>query len=237
MVERKKARELIRNAKSSGRNLLEHEALWLLDEYGFPLPPFRILHHDRHSPIELPAGLPYPLVVKAISAQIIHKSEAGAVRLNIDSKDGLAEAIRGMERAIRERVPEAVIEGWLVRPFLPEGTEIIAGSIVDPQFGPAVMVGIGGVFTEVFRDVSFRLAPLSAVDAEEMIGELKGQAMLDGIRSRSPVPRARLAEILVRLGNLVEDNPDIEECDLNPIICRAERLDVADARVKIRMGS
>lgn len=231
MVERKKPDELIRTAKAEGRNLLEHEALWLLADYGFPLPPFEVL--PPAGPLASPA-LPYPLVLKAISVQIVHKTEAGAVRLNIQSEQELAEAIAGMKHSIGERVPEAVIEGWLVRPFLPEGTEIIAGSIVDPQFGPAVMVGIGGIFTEVYRDVSFRLAPVSAVDAEEMIAELKGQALLDGLRARAPVPRFQLAEVLVKLGRLAEENPDVEECDLNPIICREDRLDVADARVKIK---
>jgi len=229
-----KADELIRRAQTAGRNLLEHEALWLLEEYGFPLPAFEILPHGTPLSACSLAGLPYPLVAKAISAQIIHKTEADAVRLDIRHEKQLAEALGSMERSIMERMPQAVIEGWLVRPYIPEGIEIIAGCLVDAQFGPVVMVGIGGIFTEAYRDVSFRLVPLSALDAEQMIDELKGQALLNGLRSRQRVPRGELAALLVRLGRLADENPNIVECDLNPIICHAGALSVADVRVLVR---
>ncbi|UCF96178.1 MAG: acetate--CoA ligase family protein [Spirochaetaceae bacterium] len=233
MVERKTGKQLLHYARAEGRDLLEHEALRLLEEYLFTVPPFQILPHGEALSAESLAGLPYPLVAKAVSSQIVHKTEAGAVRLDIKTETELVAAIREMEAAIRERVPGAEIEGWMVRPYLPEGTEIILGSIVDPQFGPAVMVGIGGVFTEAYRDVAFRLAPLSLLDAEEMIEELKGQMLLDGPRGQNPVPRGKLAALLVQLGTLMQENPDISECDLNPVLCCGETLVVADARVRV----
>ena len=234
MVERRKASALIQRAKSSGRNLLEYEALWLLEAYGFPLPPFEVLAHPPVLSSEFLAGLVYPLVAKAVSRHISHKTDAGAVCLDIKNEQELVEAIRGMESAVLERVPQAEIEGWLVRPYLPTGTEVIAGSITDSQFGPAVMVGIGGILTEVYRDVAFGLAPLSSVDAEEMIEALRGQTLLDGLRGLSPVPRKELAALLVRLGKMMVENPEVMECDLNPIICHGGTLSVADARVRLR---
>jgi succinyl-CoA synthetase beta subunit len=234
MAQSTRAAELIRGAQAAGRNLLEHEALQLLAEYGFPLPRFEVLPYGKQVSSEYFAGLSYPLVVKAVSPQIVHKTEAGAICLNIQDEKELREAIRDMETSINERAPQAVIEGWLVRPYVPEGTEIIAGSIIDPQFGPTVMVGVGGVLTEVYRDVTFRLVPLSAADAEEMIGDLKAQALLDGVRGLPPVSRVKLAELIVRLSTMVEELPDILECDLNPVICQGESVTVADVRVKLK---
>jgi len=229
-----RAVELIRGAQAVGRDLLEHEALQLLAEYGFALPRFEVLPHGKRFSSDYLAGLSYPLVAKAVSPQIVHKTEAGAICLNIQDEKELRDGIRDMETSITERAPQAAIEGWLVRPYLAKGTEIIAGSIIDPQFGPTVMVGVGGVLTEVYRDVTFRLVPLSAVDAEEMIGDVKAQALLDGVRGLPPVSRVKLAELLVRLSTMVEELPDILECDLNPVICRDESVTVADVRVKLK---
>ena len=229
-----KSVELIRGAQAAGRNLLEHEALQLLAEYGFALPRFEVLPYGKRFSSDDLSGLSYPLVAKAVSPQIVHKTEAGAVRLKIQDRNELIEAIRNMEASIAEHSPQAAIDGWLVRPYVPEGTEIIAGSIIDPQFGPTVMVGIGGVLTEVYRDVTFRMVPLSTVDAEEMIGDLKAQALLDGVRGKPKVSRPKLAEMLVRLSRMVEELPDILECDLNPVICQGETVTVADVRVKLK---
>jgi acyl-CoA synthetase (NDP forming) len=234
MVQHATGAELIQRARRERRDLLGHEALWLLEQKGFPVPVFRFLPHGQPLTPETLAGLPYPVVAKAVSRQIVHKTEAGAVRLHIGSEDALREAIQGMEESIRLRVPGAGIEGWLVCAHVPNGTEIIAGTTLDPQFGPAIMVGIGGVFTEVYKDVTFRTIPLTAADAGEMIGEIKAQVILDGFRGQPPVSRPKLSELLALLSSLVEENPDIVECDLNPVICRGESVTVVDARVKVK---
>lgn len=234
MVQRASAAELIRAARSAGRSLLEPEALWLLEDYGFAVPPFDFLPYGPPCSTASLAALPYPLVAKAVSGQIVHKTEAGAVRLRIENEDALREALRDMEESIKARAPQAAIEGWLLRPYVPAGTEIIAGTTEDPQLGPAIMVGIGGVLTEAYQDVAFRLIPLCAADAEEMIEEIKAQVLLDGARGRPPVSRGKLAELLVLLSRMVQENPDIQECDLNPIICRGESVTVADVRVRLK---
>jgi len=139
-----------------------------------------------------------------------------------------------MNAALSRRVPDAHISGWLLRSYIPEGTELIAGSITDHQLGPAVMAGIGGVFTEAYKDVSFRLVPLMKSDALEMLEELRGQAILNGLRGAEPLDREVLADFFVTFSCLMSENPEIEECDLNPLICRASSIMIADARVKLK---
>ena len=136
-----------------------------------------------------------------------------------------------MVKKIGKHLPNIQPEGWIFYPQVPRGVEIIAGTITDEQFGPCIMVGIGGIFTEVLKDISFRAIPISRFDAEQMLDDLKAQTLLEGVRGQPGVDKAALISLLISLSRLVHENPEIIECDLNPIICSGAELRIADARV------
>lgn len=174
----------------------------------------------------------YPVVVKLISPDVVHKSDVGGVVLDLVD----AEAVRGACASIRERVaehhPDARITGFTIEEQV-SGTEIIIGMSRDPDFGPLVMVGMGGIFVEVYEDVGFRLAPMTRRDALDVIDEIRAQPLLDGARGRPVLDRAELAEIVLRVCDLVEAVPEIEELDLNPLVITPSGLVAIDARVVV----
>ena len=161
----------------------------------------------------------YPVVLKVVSPQIIHKTEIGGVALNLRAAKAVEDAAKGiLARAVAAH-PDAVIEGLLVAPMAPSGVEMILGVQRDPVFGPVVMCGLGGIFTEVLRDVTFRAAPFDLEEATRMIDELKGQAVLDGVRGRSGGDRAALGQALVALSQFaVAHAENLETCDINPFV-------------------
>lgn len=168
----------------------------------------------------------YPVVLKACAWRLMHKSEAGAVALNLDSAEAVATAY--------ERVSQAAegLEGVLVQEMVGGSRELVAGLIRDPQFGPCVMVGLGGVFTEVLQDTAFRVAPVDMAEALDMIAELRSAPMLESFRGQGAVSREELGSILVSLGRLGLEYPAIAEIDVNPLIADLEgRLKAADALV------
>lgn len=228
-----KVNTLIQQARHNGRTLLEHEVLEILNEYKLPLPSFRFITYGTSWKESVLAGMDFPLVLKVVAPKIIHKSEVGGVKLNLNSVEEVVHAIGVMEAEIREHLSEVTIEGWLLRSYIPDGTELIAGSITDDQLGGAVMMGIGGVFTEAYKDVSFRLVPVSRYDALSMLEELKGQAILNGLRKSRPLNRNKIADFLICFSRMLREIPEIEECDLNPLICSGDSIMIADARIKL----
>jgi acetyl coenzyme A synthetase (ADP forming)-like protein len=173
----------------------------------------------------------YPVVIKLISPDVIHKSDAGGVVLDVVDAEGVRAACASIRTRIEETHPGARIDGFTVEEQI-SGTEVIVGMSRDEGFGPLFMVGMGGVFVEVYKDVSFRLAPLTRRDALDMIGEITAQPLLNGARSRPVLDRLELAEVLQRVGALVDAFPQIRELDLNPLVITAERgLVCIDARV------
>lgn len=170
----------------------------------------------------------YPVAVKVVSPQVLHKTEVGGVRVNIASDAALKEAYDAMMSSVRTHVPPEAIRGVLVE-RMAQGHEIIIGASRDPQFGPLVMFGLGGIFVEILKDVSYRLAPLDAWDAAEMIHEIKGYPLLAGARGGLPVDEQVLADTLVRISRLVDEFPLIKEIDLNPTFVDGDSVIVADA--------
>ena len=225
--------DLIQAAARERRNLLEHEALQLLESYKLPLPPYRFISRNDKISSEMLDGLQYPLVVKVISPQIVHKSEVGGVQLNLRSLNDVQAAVSHMNKNIAEKAGDAEITGYLLRSYIPDGTEIIVGSVTDSQFGQAVMVGIGGIYTEAYQDVSFRIAPVTVSDAHQMLDELAGQPILNGMRGSPPVDRELLSQVIAQFSRCIAENPSIIECDLNPVIAGAGSVMIADARVKV----
>jgi len=194
--------------------LSEADSLALLRRYGVPVPAEEVVA----TPADARAAaerIGYPVVAKLCGAAIAHKTERGLVRLGLG--DGAA-----VERAAAElfalATPADGEVGVLIAQMVAGLRELIAGVVRDPQFGPCVMLGVGGVLAEAVADVAFRVAPLSVVDAHELIDELRSQALLGAVRGEPPVDRDRLAEILAGLGALVTDDPTIRSVDLNPLI-------------------
>ncbi len=180
--------------------------------------------------VALAEGIGYPVVVKVVSPDVLHKSDVGGVVLDVVGADGVRAACAGIRERIAAHQPGARIDGFTVEEQV-SGTEVIVGMSRDPDFGPLMMVGMGGIFVEVYKDVAFRLVPLSRLDALDMIAEIRAQPLLDGARSRPVLDRAELAEILLRVSNLVQAVPEIAELDVNPLVITRRGLVAIDARV------
>ena len=218
----------IGRAIQEGRNLLEPEAYELLEAYDVSVPRHQVVTSAEQAEVAA-AEVGYPVVAKIVSPDILHKTEVGGVLLNLND----AAAVRAAYRQIVERARQAraALRGVLISHMAPPGTEVIAGLTQDAQFGPVVMFGLGGIFVEVYRDVSFRLIPLTEPDAAAMIREIKASPVLQGVRGRHPADLQALADLLLKVSRIAEENPEIAEMDLNPIIVYEKGLSVVDARV------
>jgi len=218
----------IGRAIQEGRNLVEPEAYELLEAYGVSVPRHQVVTSAEQAEVAA-AEVGYPVVAKIVSPDILHKTEVGGVLLNLND----AAAVRAAYRQIVERARQAraALRGVLISHMAPPGTEVIAGLTQDAQFGPVVMFGLGGIFVEVYRDVSFRLIPLTEPDAAAMIREIKASPVLQGVRGRHPADLQALADLLLKVSRIAEENPEIAEMDLNPIIVYEKGLSVVDARV------
>lgn len=218
----------IGKAMQEGRNLLEPEAYELLAAYGVSVPQHRVVTSAEEAEAAA-AEVGYPVVAKIVAPDILHKTEVGGVLLNLND----AAAVRAAYRQIveRSRQAKATLRGILISHMAPPGTEVIAGLTHDAQFGPVVMFGLGGVFVEVYRDVSFRLVPLTEPDAAAMIREIKAFPILQGIRGGRSADLTALTDLLLTVSRMGQENPEIAEMDLNPIIVYEKGLSVVDARV------
>jgi acyl-CoA synthetase (NDP forming) len=227
---------VIESAKASGRKALDEAAgKALLAQYGIAVPKTVVV--GSASEVErATGGMAFPVVVKVVSAQILHKSDAGGVRVNLKSAAEARDAIDAMSKL--PKIAAVPVEGWLVEEMAPAGQEIVIGGLRDPDFGPLVMVGLGGIFVEVLGDVAFRICPIERIDAEEMVAELKGAAILEGARGREPVSREAIVEVLMKVGGegglLMTHGDDIAEADINPLIVSKSGAIAVDARFILR---
>ena len=217
--------------RSPHATLTEREGKEVLAAYGVPVVRDAVVQtEDEAAAAALSVGV--PVVLKVESADIAHKTEAGVVRLNLRSEADVRAAFREVMENARAVTPPARIAGVLVQPMVPPGTEIMVGARIDPQFGPMIVVGLGGVFVELLKDTSVRLAPVDAREARRMLGELKAQQVLQGFRGAEPVDLERLAEIVARVSELVADQRErIAELDVNPLICAGARIVAVDALI------
>ena len=215
--------ELIR--KAEGRPaLLEHEVKGLLKEMGFSVPKGIFIRSGETVP-EIP-DLTFPLVAKVSSEKISSKSDLHGVRTGLKDSGELKIAVEELSR-----IENA--EGVLIEEMAPAGMEVIIGGVIDSQFGPVMMFGLGGVFVELYRDVSFGLAPLSKDDAYWMIKEIKGHRLLEGYRGSAPVDKEALIEILIATSEIMATGL-VEETDLNPVTLYMKGSVVLDAKMKLR---
>ena len=224
------ARAAIAAARREARHLLEPEAYRLLAAYGIPCPEGEFCA-SADAAASLAGRLPPPLVVKVVSPDVLHKSDAGGVILGCRNAGEVRSAFAAVVAAARRHVPGARVAGAMVCRQAPPGVECIVGALRDAQFGPAVMFGLGGVFVEVMRDMTFRIAPTGPADAAEMLQEIRGQSLLAGARGRPPADRAALADIICRVSQLAVEVPEVAEIDLNPVVAFSRGALVLDARV------
>jgi acyl-CoA synthetase (NDP forming) len=227
-----KTQELIDKARAAGRAALDEAAgKQVLANLGVAVPKSLIIQ-DVNAAAQACAGLRPPLALKIVSPDILHKSDAGGVKVGLKNAAEVEDAIRAMMR--EPAIANARVDGFLLEEMAPAGQEIVIGGVRDPQFGPMVMVGLGGIFVEVLADVAFRICPITRLDAEEMLDELKGAALLKGARGRKPASRAAIVDALLKVGGegglLVTHGGDIAEADINPLIVSETGAVAVDAR-------
>jgi acetyltransferase len=203
-------------AKSGSLN--EHEGKALLRQYGIPTVKEMVAAEVAEA-VSLASEIGYPVALKILSPQILHKTDAGAVALNLHSAEEVSAAYGQIWEKARRYNPQAKIQGILVQEMLSGGIEVIVGATRDPQFGPVVLFGLGGVFVELFRDVALRLAPVVEEEAKEMVEEVRGSRLLKGFRGRPVADVDAIVDVLVRVSQLTVDLQDrVLELDINPLI-------------------
>jgi acyl-CoA synthetase (NDP forming) len=223
--------EIIDKAKSEGRSILtEVESKQILAEAGIPIARAQ-LAATREEAVAVARQIGLPVVLKIVSPDISHKSDVGGVKLNLGSQEEVAAAFDEIVAAARRAQPGATILGVSVQKMARPGVEVIMGMTKDPQFGPVLMFGLGGVFVEVLKDVAFRIVPLEPRDARQMIRDIQGFPVLEGFRGQEPADLAALEDMLMRLSAFVEGHPEIQELDLNPIFAYKDGALAVDARI------
>ena len=223
--------KIIEQARTAGRTLLtEIEAKELLKTAGIKVVETK-LAVSREQAVEISQQLGFPVALKIASADVSHKTDAGGVKLGLKTAAQVGKAYDDIMKAITKAFPAAKIEGVSVQPMAKPGVEVIIGMSKDAQFGPVLMFGLGGIFVEILKDVSFRIVPLQKRDAVEMVREIKGFPLLQGYRGSEPVDIGNLENILLKVSEFVEKTPEIKELDLNPIFAYKDGAVAVDARV------
>ena len=227
----KKVSEIFEDARKEGRKyLLEPEAKTVCTEYRIPVTKFMVAKTEDEA-VKFADELGYPVVLKIVSPDIIHKFDVGGVVLNLKAPSEIREAYKKILNNVKKHKPKAKIKGIIVQEMAPKSTEIIIGATKDPQFGPALMFGLGGIFVEVLKDVTFRIAPINEQEAREMITEVKAYPILKGYRNQPPADIDTIIQILVNTSRLVMDHQEIKELDLNPIMVYEKGAKTVDARI------
>ena len=233
-VNRDKALDVINFARNDGREALtEIEAKQVFDAYGLPITHAKIATSEDEA-VSLADEIGFPIVMKIVSPDILHKSDAGGVRVDVNSIEEVRKFYNEIMDNAKAYNADADIHGIVIQEMAPWGTEVILGSINDPTFGPTMMFGLGGIFVEVLKDVTFRVAPFSKKQASEMLGEINAAPILSGIRGEKPKDREVLADTICRFAYMVYDLQDeISESDANPVLVydEGDGLKVADARI------
>jgi acyl-CoA synthetase (NDP forming) len=217
--------------KKEGRSILtEFESKILLKQVGIPVVQTRLARTKKEAVLQS-QRIGFPVVLKIVSPDVIHKSDSGGVKLDLNNVTEVKTAYSEMIKTISQQYPDAVIHGVSVQKMVRPGTEVIVGTSKDPQFGPVIMFGLGGIFVEVLKDVSFRIVPVSQRDAQEMIKEIKGYPLLQGVRGKESSDIPALVEMILKISNLVEEYPQIKELELNPIFAYRDGAVAVDARI------
>ena len=234
-VDKEKVSKVFDRVKKEGRtNLLEEEGLEILSAYGFPLPK-SILAKTEDEAVEAANNIGYPTVMKIASPQIVHKSDAGGVKVNLSSDEEVRDAFKVIVDNAKKYDDKAEIKGVLIVEMVKGGKEMIIGSKLEPGFGPVVMLGMGGIYVEILKDVTFRLAPFTDQEANDMISSIKTKKLLEGVRGEKPSDVEKLSECIQRLSQLVTDFREIKELDMNPVLVmeKGQGCKILDVRIGI----
>lgn len=223
--------KIISAARKEGRTALtEIEAKKLLTEAGIACTDIKLAKTAKEAATAA-KKMGFPVVLKIVSQDILHKTDVGGVKLNLNNEEEVSKAFDEIVKSAKKHKPKAKIDGVSVQPMARPGTEVIIGMSKDQQFGPVLMFGLGGILVEVLKDVSFRIVPLTRRDAREMIKEIKGYPVLQGYRGHEPANIEMLEEILLKVSEFVEKLPDIKELDINPLFAYKDGALALDARV------
>jgi acyl-CoA synthetase (NDP forming) len=216
---------------AESQNLLtEVESKELLMKAGIPVVEAKLAGSKKEA-IAISREMGFPVALKISSTDVVHKSDSGGVKLGLANATQVGKAYSQIVSSIKQAYPEARIDGVSVQTMAPPGVEVIVGMSKDAQFGPVIMFGLGGILVEVLKDVSFRIVPLTERDAREMIKEIKGYPVLQGYRGQKPASIPALEQLIVKVSQFVEKNPQIKELDLNPIFAYPDKAVAVDARI------
>ncbi|MBK6560126.1 acetate--CoA ligase family protein [Candidatus Amarobacter glycogenicus] len=227
---------VLAQARAEGRTLLnEVEAKSLLKDAGVPVATTTLAATRAEAQAQAESA-GYPVVLKVVSPDIAHKSDVGGVKLNLKDKDAVGAAFDEIVANSKKAVANARIAGVAVQHMAPQGTEVIVGMTTDAQFGPVMMFGLGGIMVEVLKDVSFRLVPLAEKDADQMINEIKGRPVLEGVRGQPAADLKALRTTILKVSEFVQKHPEVRELDLNPVFAYPDGALAVDARIVVSEG-
>jgi acyl-CoA synthetase (NDP forming) len=217
--------------KKEGRSILtEFESKRILKQVGISVVETKLAKTQKEA-VSLSRKMGFPVALKITSPDVIHKSDSGGVKLSLNNITEVKKAYDEILKKVRKQYPGAVVHGVSVQKMIRPGTEVIVGTSKDPQFGPVIMFGLGGILVELLKDVSFRVIPVERKDAQEMINEIKGYPVLKGYRGKEPADIPALVEIILKISRLIEEHPRIKELELNPIFAYRDKAVAVDARI------
>jgi acyl-CoA synthetase (NDP forming) len=223
--------EIFVQARNEKRKfLLETEAKNVCAQYGIPVTKFLVAKTAEEA-VRFAEKIGYPLVMKIVSPDVVHKFDVGGVMINLKTPKEIESAYKKILASVKKHNPKARIVGVTVQEMAPESTEVIVGAIKDPQFGQTLMFGLGGIFVEILKDVTFRIAPITEQEAKDMITEVKAYPLLQGYRGTPPADTDAIVKILLATSKLMMDHPEIKELDLNPVMVYQKGAKTVDARI------
>ncbi len=218
-------------ARKDGRTVLtEFESKRILKQVGLSVVETKLATTQKEA-VSISRRMGFPVALKIASPDVIHKTDSGGVKLSLNNMTEVRKAHDEILRKVRKQYPAAIVHGISVQKMVRPGTEVIVGASKDAQFGPVIMFGLGGIFVELLKDVSFRVVPLERRDAQEMIEEIKGYPLLQGYRGKEPASIPALVETILKVSKLIEENPVIKELELNPIFAYRDKAVAVDARI------
>ena len=222
---------ILDQVRKEGRSILtEFESKRILKQVGISVVETRLAKTQKEA-VSLSRKMGFPVVLKIASPDVIHKSDSGGVKLSLNNAAEVKKAYDEILKKVGKQYPKAAVHGVSVQKMVRPGTEVIIGTSQDPQFGPVIMFGLGGIFVELLKDVSFRVIPVKRKDAQEMIEEIKGYPLLQGYRGKEPASLTALVEIILKVSEFVEQNSQIKELELNPVFAYRNKAIAVDARI------
>jgi len=222
---------MIDQVRKEGRSMLtEFESKRILKQVGISVVETRLAKTQKEA-VSFSQKMGFPAALKINSPDVIHKSDSGGVKLSLNNAAEVKKAYGEILKKVKKQYPGAAVHGVSVQKMLRPGTEVIIGTSKDSQFGPVIMFGLGGIFVEILKDVSFRVIPVKRKDAQEMIQEIRGYPLLEGYRRQEPASVPALVEMILKISKFIEENPLIKELDLNPIFAYRNKAVTVDAKI------